>query len=103
PLLAKRPSWIVGSARKMTCSAPPAGGGGGELAKSAFAEKDLVCDAGFGVKPSCRHFRHHDSETVAAAGAGGGAWVLAARGFDPSVAGVAFEVGAGFALLRLAC
>src|SRR5213593_2165334 len=66
PLLAKRPSKIVGSGRKtssketsLTVGLVPASA----LAQSDFSEIVFAARAVLGTKPSCRHRRHQDSKS----------------------------------------
>src|SRR5207253_4789001 len=67
PLLAKRPSKIVGSARKITSRVLGAGGSVldalSELAQSDFSETVFGGNAVLGINPSCRHFRHQLSKS----------------------------------------
>src|SRR5213593_3565278 len=41
-----------------------------EEAQSGFSENVFVGSAVLGTKPSCRHFRHHDSKSVGAPAVG---------------------------------
>src|SRR5207237_3399694 len=71
PLLAKRPSKIVGSARKTisylgSAGVPPVFVCESALAQSDFNVTVFAGSAVFGTNPSCKHFRHHDSKSVGA-------------------------------------
>src|SRR5947207_7364802 len=66
---------MVGSGRKMSsyesvlagsADVPDAFVRESALAQSDFSETVLVGSAELGTKPSCRHFRHHDSKSAGA-------------------------------------
>src|SRR5260370_41693529 len=73
PLFAKRPSKMVGSVRKTNSRELGAGGWGLDEfnpdAQSDLSDKVFTGAAELGMKPSCRHLRHHDSKSGAPVGA----------------------------------
>src|SRR5438477_11590343 len=56
---------VTGSA-----GAPPASVCENALAQSDFNATVFIGNAVFGTKPSCKHFRHHDSKSVVAPAVG---------------------------------
>src|SRR5881394_2424662 len=85
---------MLGSVRKTT-SYPELPATGAGACPLLFAAKVFNGSAELGMKPSCKHFRHHDSKSfVAAAACGGDCGVACGLGLGaPDVFAVAFEDG----------